>query len=228
LNAHGVFPTWIALNNGSVHGIEATGGGIDTGLTAKIHKEIEKYGVWGAQHGTSGNNYDKLRAIVNDTNTTKANVATALQMVSWGVKVNEYGNAELDSDKNFIKQSDKGVSQETWDKMMSLAKEKDWSGGNMKKLNLAADEIMKAQPAEIQRRMAQDVEDFITNLFNNVFNCEGTANLALDAILEAKSASIPSFNEVIEDKSKWTQDYIRTEGQKLLAEQDQIEGDFDD
>ena len=27
------------------------------------------------------------------TKTTKANVATALQMVSWGVEVNDYGNA---------------------------------------------------------------------------------------------------------------------------------------
>jgi fructose-bisphosphate aldolase class II len=30
-------------------------------------------------------------------------VATALQMISWGVKVNEYGNAELDGGGDFIK-----------------------------------------------------------------------------------------------------------------------------
>ncbi len=63
LNAHGIFADWIALNNGTSHGLEASGQGIQVELTAEIHKAIEKYGVSGAQHGTSGNNSDKLRAI---------------------------------------------------------------------------------------------------------------------------------------------------------------------
>ncbi|MCD6296785.1 MAG: class II fructose-bisphosphate aldolase, partial [Deltaproteobacteria bacterium] len=85
LNAHDIFPDWIALNNGTTHGIEASDKGIQVPLTSEIHKALAKYKVSGAQHGTSGNNSDRLRNITRETNTTKANVATALQMISWGV-----------------------------------------------------------------------------------------------------------------------------------------------
>ena len=84
LNAHGIFPNWIALNNGTVHGIEASGQGIQVALTQQIHDALAVYHVSGAQHGTSGNSSERLREIANRTNTTKANVATALQMISWG------------------------------------------------------------------------------------------------------------------------------------------------
>ncbi len=53
LNAHGIFPDWIALNNGSTHGLEQNGTGIDVALTGEIHKALEPYAVSGAQHGTS-------------------------------------------------------------------------------------------------------------------------------------------------------------------------------
>ena len=63
LNAHGIFADWIALNNGTTHGIEASDAGIQVELTAEVHKALEKYNVSGAQHGTSGNSSDRLRAI---------------------------------------------------------------------------------------------------------------------------------------------------------------------
>jgi len=95
LNAHDIFPDWIALNNGTTHGIEASAQGIQVDLTEKIHNALTKYAVSGAQHGTSGNSSERLREIAARTRTTKANVATALQMISWGLEVNDYGNAEL-------------------------------------------------------------------------------------------------------------------------------------
>ena len=55
LNAHGISPDWIALNNGTTHGIEASDAGIQVGLTAEIHQAVAPYKVSGAQHGTSGN-----------------------------------------------------------------------------------------------------------------------------------------------------------------------------
>ena len=84
LNANGIFPDWIALNNGTSHGLEASDAGIQVGLTAEIHAALAPYKLSGAQHGTSGNSSERLRAIANETATTKANVATALQMISWG------------------------------------------------------------------------------------------------------------------------------------------------
>ena len=121
LNAHNIFPNWIALNNGTTHGIEESGSGINVELTQNIHQALAKYNVSGAQHGTSGNSSEKLMQIALKTRTTKANVATALQMISWGVEVNDFGNAILDADGNFIKQSDKGMNQQTWDKMLAAA-----------------------------------------------------------------------------------------------------------
>ncbi|MDH3575940.1 MAG: class II fructose-bisphosphate aldolase, partial [Desulfobacteraceae bacterium] len=103
LNAHNIFPDWIALNNGTTHGIEASGQGIQVDLTAEIHQALAKYQISGAQHGTSGNSSDRLKEIATKTRTTKANVATALQMISWGLEVNDFGNAMLDKDVNFIK-----------------------------------------------------------------------------------------------------------------------------
>ncbi len=94
LNAHNIFPDWIALNNGTVHGVEPSGHGIQLDLTKDIHQAISKYGVYGAQHGTSGNNKSKLKQLTSETRTTKSNIATALQMVSWGIKVNANGNAK--------------------------------------------------------------------------------------------------------------------------------------
>jgi hypothetical protein len=121
LNAHGIFPNWIALNNGTTHGIEASGQGIQVELTAGIHQALTPYKVSGAQHGTSGNNSDRLRQIARQTRTTKANVATALQMISWGLEVNDYGNAILDDASGFIKVQGQGVTDDMWNQMKTHA-----------------------------------------------------------------------------------------------------------
>ena len=63
LNAHDIFADWIALNNGTTHGIEASAAGIQVGLTAKVHEALTPYKVSGAQHGTSGNSSERLREI---------------------------------------------------------------------------------------------------------------------------------------------------------------------
>ncbi len=154
LNAHGIFPDWIALNNGTTHGIEASAQGIQVELTAEIHQALERYKVSGAQHGTSGNNSDRLRAIAARTNSTKANVATALQMVSWGVEVNDYGNAVLDASGDFIKVPGEGVTEELWQAMRAYAEDKGWKKGDYKSLNLAFENRIMGQPRAVRERMA--------------------------------------------------------------------------
>ena len=74
----------------------------------------KKYRISGAQHGTSGNSSDRLRDIAAKTRTTKANVATALQMISWGLEVNDYGNAQLDENGNFIKDDEGNYIDVGW------------------------------------------------------------------------------------------------------------------
>jgi fructose-bisphosphate aldolase, class II len=218
LNAHDISPDWIALNNGTTHGIEATGAGIQVELTTRIHKALEPYHVSGAQHGTSGNNFDRLRRIARETNTTKANVATALQMVSWGLKVNEYGNAVQDENGNFIKMPDAGLSEAMWNQMVAYAGEKGWKGGDFKKLNKPFENKLLGQPREYRERMIQAVEDFVYMLITDVFNGHDTAGLAIEAILKAGSYDLGPKAHRIEDPAEWTEEKIKKKGTSLASD----------
>ncbi len=229
LNAHDIFPDWIALNNGTTHGIQASDQGIQVDLTARIHEAISKYKVSGAQHGTSGNNSDRLREIASKTRTTKANVATALQMLSWGLVVNDYGNAELDENGNFIKIEGEGVTEELWAEMVAYAKEHGLKGGNYKKLNLPFENKIMAQPKEVRERMAKRVEDFVYNLLVNVFNAADTAPLAIEAILKAGSYDLGPKVGRMDDPSEWTPEKIRQKAAKITkSEGSEVKGEFDD
>jgi fructose/tagatose bisphosphate aldolase len=227
LNAHDVFPDWIALNNGTSHGIEASDQGIQVELTTQIHNAIKDYNVSGAQHGTSGNSSDRLRAIVSKTKTTKANVATALQMASWGVEVNDYGNAILDKDGNLSKVKGEGVTEELWEEMMSYAKSKELKGGNVKKINLPFENKILGQPKEIRERMVRRVEDFVHNMLVNVFNTTDTAPLAIEAILETGSYDPGPKGTRIEDPAEWTEEKIIERAATIDSDKGP-EGDFED
>ena len=227
LNAHGIFPDWIALNNGTTHGIEASDAGIQVELTADIHKGLEKYGISGAQHGTSGNSSEGLRAIAQNTQPTKANVATALQMISWGLEVNDYGNAILDSNGNFIKVKNEGLTEEMWKKVVAYADEKGWKKGDYKKLNLPFENKFCGQPADVRDRMAKRVEDFVYNILVSVFNAKDTAPLAVEAILKAGSYDLGPKGKKIENPADWTPAKI-TEKAKLLDGDKGAAGNFDD
>jgi len=227
LNAHSIFPDWIALNNGTTHGIEASDQGIQVGLTTDVHEALEKYNISGAQHGTSGNNSDRLREIAAKTRTTKANVATALQMISWGLEVNDYGNAILDENGSFIKIKDEGVTEELWAEMVAHAESAGLKGGNYKKLNLPFENKLLGQPEEIRERMAKRVEEFIYNMLVDIFNAKDTAPFAIEAILKAGSYDLGSKGDRIEDPEDWTPEKV-AEQAALLSTDKGEEGDFDD
>jgi fructose-bisphosphate aldolase class II len=227
LNAHDIFPDWIALNNGTTHGIEEKDSGIQVPLTADIHKALEKYKVSGAQHGTSGNSSERLRQIVGKTHTTKANVATALQMISWGVQVNDYGNAILDANGNFSKVKGEGVSEEMWTEMVVFAQSKSWKKGDYKNLNLPFENKLLAQPSEIRDRMAKEVEAFAYKMMTEVFNSQDTAPLAIEAILKAGSHDLGPKVARIEKSSEWTESKITERASRLGADKGPA-GKFDD
>jgi len=227
LNAHDIFPDWIALNNGTTHGIEASDKGIQIPLTKEIHDSLARYEISGAQHGTSGNNSERLRRIARETSTTKANVATALQMIAWGAKVNDYGNAILDEHGDFIKVEGRGVTDELWKEMKEYAASHDIKGGNYKKLNLPFENKMASQPQEIQERIIKGVEDFVYELLTDVFNARDTAPLAIKAILSADSYDLGSKSSRIEDPSDWTEARIMERAAEISSDKGP-EGDFDD
>jgi len=226
LNAHNIFPDWIALNNGTSHGLEASDTGIQIDLTKEIHDALVPYNVSGAQHGTSGNNSDRLRNIAGNTNTTKANVATALQMLSWGLEVNDYGNAILD-DEEFIKVKEEGMSEELWKEMTDYADSQGLKLGNYKKLNLPFESKLLGQTSEVRDRMIKRVEDFIYNILVDVFNAKDTAPLAIEAILNANSYDLGPKGTRIENPDEWTPELIKQKGSEIQSDKGP-EGDFDD
>jgi len=227
LNAHGVFPDWIALNNGTTHGIEASDAGIQVQLTRDIHNALAKYKVSGAQHGTSGNNSERLRQIAEQTRTTKANVATALQMITWGVQVNEFGNAYLDENGEFVKIPNRGVTEEIWAEMVAYAKSKNLKAGDYKKINLPFENRLMGLPKEIRTRMAKEVEEFVHELLTKVFNAQDTAPLAIEAILKAGSYTLRPKARRIGKLEDWTEEKIRERASRLHADKGP-KGNFED
>lgn len=227
LNAHNIFPTWIALNNGSIHGLEENGNGIQVDLTAAIHEALSAYGVSGAQHGTSGNSYDRLRHIANRTRTTKANVATALQMVAWGLKVDEGGNAVRDDSGHFIKINGQGVGEALWKKMIGHAHANGLNGGQYKQLNLPFENRIMSQPTKTRNRIVRRVEAFVHHLLVDVFNAKDTAPLAMEAIIEANGPDPGPKARCIEDPANWTPQEIARQA-ALIDSEKGPQGDFDD
>jgi len=218
LNAHGIFPDWIALNNGTTHGIEASDAGIQVELTAEIHQALEPYKVSGAQHGTSGNSSERLRAIAARTRTTKANVATALQMLSWGVEVNDFGNAILNEDGTFRKVKGDGVSEEMWAEMVAYAESKGLKKGDYKKLNLPFENKLMGQTADVRARMEKRVEEFVYNMMVSVLNSKDTAPLALELIRKAGSHDLGPKAQRIEAPAEWTEARIRERARTINAD----------
>jgi fructose-bisphosphate aldolase class II len=227
LNAHGICADWIALNNGTTHGLEASSQGIQVELTAAIHQALSPYGTSGAQHGTSGNSSERLRAIAKQTSTTKANVATALQMVSWGLEVNDYGNAILDEGGNLKKVRGEGVAEEMWQQMTAYAEAKGWKTGDYKKLNLPFETRLLGQPREIRERMCRRVEDFVYTMLMEVFYAGGSGAIARELICEAGSYDLGPKAGQIEDPAQWTREMI-VERARTLDVNKGPEGHFDD
>lgn len=227
LNANGISPDWIALNNGTTHGIEESDAGIQVDLTARIHQALEPYRVSGAQHGTSGNSFERLGRIVRETRTTKANVATALQMLSWGVKVNDYGNAIVDESGEFERQAGAGVSDALWADMVAYAKDKSWKKGDYKKLCLPFENKLWSEPAPVRERMVSAVEDFTYHLLTEVFNAAGTGTLGLDALLAAGSYDLGPKAGRLEDPAEWTREKAIARAEKL-HKQESAAGNYDD
>ncbi|MDL1986208.1 MAG: class II fructose-bisphosphate aldolase [Deltaproteobacteria bacterium] len=227
LNANNIFPDWIALNNGTTHGIEASDQGIQVNLTAEIHEALAKYNMSGAQHGTSGNSSERLREIAAKTRTTKANVATALQMISWGLEVNDYGNARLDNDGKFIKVKGEGVTENIWSEIVAYAESKGLKGGDYKKLNLPFENRLLGQPKEIRERMSKRVEKFIYNMLVNVFNAQDTAPVVISSILDSGSCDPGPKTKRLEDPVEWTPEKIVKKAKPIITDKGPKEN-FDD
>jgi hypothetical protein len=148
-------------------------------------------------------------------------------MISWGLEVNDYGNAVQNDEGAFVKLPGEGVTEEMWGEMVEYAQSQGLKGGNYKKLNLPFENRLLGLSGEVRERMSQRVADFVYGLLTEVFNARDTAPLAIDAILEAGSHDLGPKATRIEDPSEWTEEKIRVAASKLDSDKG-AEGDFDD
>jgi len=148
-------------------------------------------------------------------------------MVSWGLEVNDFGNAMLDGNGNFIKVKGEGVSEEVWAEMVAFAESKGYKPGDYKNLNLPFENKLLSQPKEIRERMAKRVEDFAYSMMVNVFNAADTASLAVEAIIRAGSYDLGPKTSRIEDPSEWTAEMIAERAKTLTGDKGPA-GNFED
>jgi hypothetical protein len=148
-------------------------------------------------------------------------------MISWGLEVNDYGNAILDDDGEFIKVPGQGAGKQMWAQMKAYAESQQWKGGNYKKLNRPFESKLMGQPKKVRDRMAKRVEDFVYTMLVDVFNAQDTAPLAIEQILKAGSYDPGPKAEKIEDPQEWTTEKIIEKGKAIDSDKGP-EGDFDD
>jgi fructose-bisphosphate aldolase class II len=129
-------------------------------------------------------------------------------MISWGVQVNDYGNAILDKEGNFSKLKGEGVSEEMWAEMVAHAQSKSWKKGDYKNLNLPFENKLLALPRDIRDRMVKGVEDFAYKMMTEVLDSQDTAPLAIEAILKAGSCDLGPKATRMEDPQEWTESKI--------------------
>lgn len=188
LNSYAVFPDYLAISNGSMHGTydksKGEAEGIDLKRTKEIANAISKYNVVIAQHGISGTPFDKVSKF-KDYGIHKGNVGTLWQNIVFGLKMDpETGNAEI-KDGSYVKDPDRGIPMELWEKVVAWADSKGLkrSSGDYKKANIVFnDEIMKLEKKYIDR-IVDETESWALKFFK-AFNAEGTGSMVIENILK--------------------------------------------
>ncbi|UCG20181.1 MAG: class II fructose-bisphosphate aldolase [Deltaproteobacteria bacterium] len=179
LEKGGVHPNLLAINNGSIHGtyFGTTQEGIQLELTKEIWEAIQPWDVDIAQHGITGTSLDKITQFIYH-GIRKGNVGTFWQNISFGLAMNQNGNALTTPEKLYIKRSYRGVPDELWDKMWKWAEETGNTGGNIKKANKAfVDELNGVGEPYKERITLQAYEEAI-----RLFEATNSAGLAGEVI----------------------------------------------
>ncbi|EHM10698.1 fructose/tagatose bisphosphate aldolase [Thermanaerovibrio velox DSM 12556] len=190
LNAWGVFPDYLAISNGSLHGTyDASAGvveGIDLNRTKEIADAIAPYGVAIAQHGISGTPLEKVKAF-RQYGIRKGNVATLFQNVVFGLEMDQdTGNAVI-KDGSYVKDPSRGVSAELWNRMVDWCDSKGMSrkSGDYKKLNLPFHDAIMNEPDHIKDRIVDEIA-WWAERFIKAFGAEGTAEKVLEVALRRR------------------------------------------
>lgn len=166
LDKKGIRPNLLAINNGSIHGtyFGAAHEGIQLDLTRDIWKAIQSWSVDIAQHGITGTSLDKISSFIQ-YGIRKGNVGTLWQNVSFGLAMNQNGNAMTTENREYIKRPYRGVPDELWQEMWKWAVETNNTGGNIKNMNKPFAPKFNALPADYKRRISEHACEEAVRLF---------------------------------------------------------------
>jgi hypothetical protein len=105
-------------------------------------------------------------------------VGTFWQNISFGLAMNQNGNALTTPEKHYIKRSYRGIPDELWAEMWKWAEETGNTGGNIKKANKAFVDQLNAVGKEFKERITlQAYEEAI-----RLFEATNSAGLAREVI----------------------------------------------
>ena len=162
----GIHPDLLAINNGSIHGtyFGTAKEGIQLDLTLEIWNAIQPWQVDIAQHGITGTSLEKIASFVN-YGIRKGNVGTFWQNISFGLAMDQNGNALTTEDKGYIKRSYRGIPDELWEEIWKWAVETGNVGGNIKKANKVFAAKLNAIPPQYKERIIRQAEEEAIRLF---------------------------------------------------------------
>ena len=166
LDKKGIRPNLLAINNGSIHGtyFGTAHEGIQLDLTRDIWNAIQPWSVDIAQHGITGTSLEKISSFIQ-YGIRKGNVGTLWQNISFGLAMNQNGNAVTNEKREYIKRPYRGVPDELWQEMWSWALETNNTGGNIKNANKAFAPRFNALPSLYKRRISEHACEEALRLF---------------------------------------------------------------
>jgi fructose/tagatose bisphosphate aldolase len=224
LNSWGVFPDYLAISNGSLHGTYDTSAGVSEGIdlarTKEIADAIAPYGVSIAQHGISGTPFEKV-AKFRHYGINKGNVATLFQNVVFGIQMDpDTGNAVTDSGA-YVKEPGRGITEGLWNEIVAYADDKGMSrkSGDYKKLNLPFHEKILAEPTHVIGRITDEISEWAKR-FIRAFGGEGTAEKVVEVACRRADHNSSPERVIRNPRSKY--------GPEAAPNKGKTEGDFDD
>ncbi len=166
LDKQGVRPDLLAINNGSIHGtyFGTAHEGIQLDLTRRIWEAIQPWSVDIAQHGITGTSLDKISSFI-EYGIRKGNVGTLWQNISFGLAMNQNGNAITTENREYIKRPYRGIPDELWQEMWAWAVETKNTGGNIKNANKAFTAKLNSLPGCYKRRVTDHAYEEAVRLF---------------------------------------------------------------
>ena len=210
LNSWGVFPDYLAISNGSLHGTYDKSAGVEEGIdlnrTLEIARAISPYGVSIAQHGISGTPFGKVGHFVS-AGINKGNVGTLWQNIVLGLKMEqETGNAVIEGD-SYVKEKDRGITEGLWREVVAWADDQGMNrkSGDYKKANKPFHDRVMALPEPVQERIVTETEEWACR-YIKAFKAEGLADVLMETVSKRLDENASPERKILNPRNEFTRE----------------------